>query len=414
VAVAFDAASESHTETTGSVNEASFTWEHDPVAAPQGVVVFTWVVSTVTDLATAVTYEDVALTAVPGAFAADSVTEIGNCKAWILGSGVPTADTATVVVTRTNTANTMYAACFTLTAAGAVQATGVQIEQENQALTEVSVDDGSPGTNSLRLAVVMFGDADLPVVGANSTQGPSIDIGARTCSTVRETTPGQGSRPVGWDTGAISDDVAAVYLAVREVAAIGLSNETDASLATALVKYTTTGTAAEIDSGISRALSKLFATGQGAETDAALGSSLQKLRPVGVSAESDTALALNLSGPLSVGRSDELDAALGLVPRKVATTGQSVESDSALAIALSKRVAIGLATEVDSALALVAPLVVGRANEIDEAIECVLSIMAAPATQSRPRRLGRSLVADTGIMGALAAERERRRRLFGG
>jgi hypothetical protein len=54
-------------------------------------------------------------------------------------------------------------------------------------------------------------------VGANSTSvnqnAFTVPAGGMVCRVVRETTPGQGSRPIGFAVA--SDDVAAVHLAVR-------------------------------------------------------------------------------------------------------------------------------------------------------------------------------------------------------
>lgn len=214
MAVAYDAGSESHTDTTTSASEASFTWEHDPVGTPRGVLVYTFVIGSGTDIATSVTYEGAALAAVGGGSAVDSAGEAGVVTAWFLGSSVPTADPATVVVNRTNNANAMYAVCITVTAGGDTSTAGVVLVEGDGAFAEVNVDDGSPGTDSVRFAGFYFGGNNVPAAGANSTDIHSIDPGARVAGTVRETTAGQGSRPVGCDSG--SDDRAAVYLAVTE------------------------------------------------------------------------------------------------------------------------------------------------------------------------------------------------------
>lgn len=216
MAVAFDAASESHTGSSGSASETSFSWTHTPAGAPAGVLVFTFVNANANN-ATAVTYGGVSMTAVTGGRAVDTGGEPGDCKAWFLGAGIGTG-AKTVQVTRTNNANVMYAVCYTVTAASDTQVAGATLLQENQALTEQNVDDGTWDTNSVRFAATQWGASDIPAVGANSTQGPSIDYGTRTVSTVYETTPGRGSRPVGWDTGATSDDVAFVGVAIKEAA----------------------------------------------------------------------------------------------------------------------------------------------------------------------------------------------------
>ena len=136
-------------------------------------------------------------------------------------AGCPTG-TQAVVVNRTNNATPMYAICHTVLAASAVEvyAAGIVLLQESQTLAEQNVDDGSPGTNSLRIAFVASGLGSAPAAGANSTIGQGINISAASCRSYYETTPGQGLRPVGASSGT-ADDVAAIHFAIREVPASG-------------------------------------------------------------------------------------------------------------------------------------------------------------------------------------------------
>jgi len=224
MAVAFDAVSESHTGTTGNASAASFTWDHTPTGTPAGVLVFTFVNANADD-ATAVSYDGIALTAVNGGRSINAgAAEVGDCKAWFLGSSVPTTSPAAVVVSRNNNANVMYAVAITVTAAAntEVYEAGIQLQQSaSAAMVELNIDDGSPGTNSVRFAAVNAGLGTVPGTGANSTAIADIDFGVRTIGVVRETTAGQGARPVGFNTSAVADDVSAVHLAVREAAAAG-------------------------------------------------------------------------------------------------------------------------------------------------------------------------------------------------
>lgn len=221
MAVAFDAASESHTGTTGSVSVASFNWTHTTGASPSGVVVFAINRTSTANDVTAVTYGGVSMSVVPGGRAVDATTEIGACQLWFLGSSIPSGN-QTVVVTRNNNTNNIYAVAFTVTADTdtEVYLPGIVLLQDNQALSEQNVDDGSPGTNSLRFAAAMTGLGTLPAAGANSTIGPTCDIGSSGYVSAYETTAGQGSRPVGF-TG-LSDNLAAVHVAVREIPPSGV------------------------------------------------------------------------------------------------------------------------------------------------------------------------------------------------
>ncbi len=214
MAVAHDTASESHTGTTGSASEASFSWTHTPVGTPRGVLVFVTSYGTSVDGVSSVTYGGTAMTAVSGGRAVDTAGEPGSCKTYFLGSSVPTG-AQSVVVNRANDATVMYAVAITVTAANDTATAGTVLLQDDGTLAEQSVDDGSPGTNSVRYAALHSGLDSVPSAGANSTALHSIDFFNNVAAAVRETTAGQGARSVGFSSGT-SDDRAAVHLAVKE------------------------------------------------------------------------------------------------------------------------------------------------------------------------------------------------------
>lgn len=215
--VAHDVAAESHTGTEGSTSETSFSWSHNPVGTPRGILVLIITLADEDDITT-VTYDGTGLIQVSGGEAIDTAGEPARCTAFFLGISVPTTDPATVVVNRVNNATEMYAVSITVTAGDDTEVEGVVLLQENGAYTEQSVDDGSTGIDSVRYAVGYYGRNSVPSIGANSTSLHTIDFGANTGSVARETTSGQGARLVGWTQGQ-SDDRAAVHLAVREVVA---------------------------------------------------------------------------------------------------------------------------------------------------------------------------------------------------
>ena len=215
MAVAHSASSESHTGTTGSTNQASFSWTHTQTGTPQGVLVFVHVMDSASDLVTSVTYGGAALTRVTGGAAVDSAGEPGRTDLFFLGSGLASGN-QTIVVNRTNNANIMYASAATVTAATDTEVTGIVLLQGDGTMAEQSVDDGSPGTASIRYAATFSGQGTAPNPGANSTSLQFIDIGNQTARLVRETTAGQGARLVGF-TVAATEDRAAVHVAVREL-----------------------------------------------------------------------------------------------------------------------------------------------------------------------------------------------------
>jgi len=175
MAVAHDAFSESHTDPNISQSEVSFSWTHTPSGTPKGVLVFTFVLLYGTDYATSVTYGGSSMTAVVGGSAVDSATEPGVCTAWFLGSSVP-AGAQTVVVNRTNNTRRMGALCATVTATGDTATAGVVLLQEDQALAEQSVDDGSPGSNSVRYAGAYSGIADFAVPIMQGQTQPGLAV----------------------------------------------------------------------------------------------------------------------------------------------------------------------------------------------------------------------------------------------
>ena len=223
MAVAVSSSSESHTGTTGSSNEASFSWTHTQTGTPQGVLVFVMVINSSSDNAGTITYGSTTLSRVTNGNAVDTAAEPGRTVAYFAGENLPSGN-QTITVNRTNNADVMYAVGVTVTSGGNTSTAGVFVEENNQTLTEENVDDGSPGTNSVRFLGSYSGrgafgsQANRITVGPNSTNLQQIDFGARLAGVVAETTPGQGSRPVGV-TCNTSDDFAGVYLAVTEVSA---------------------------------------------------------------------------------------------------------------------------------------------------------------------------------------------------
>jgi hypothetical protein len=180
------------------------------------VVVFVSTYASTADLISSVTYGGVALTRLSGGLAIDTATEPGRLDTFFLGSGLGTGN-QTITVNRTNNATVMYAAAATVTAAAntSVPTQTIVLLQDDGTLTVQSVDDTSPGVNSLRYAGAYSGLNTPPTAGTGSTLLNSIDIGNYGSALAVETTAGQGARNVGF-TGA-TDDRAAVHLAIREL-----------------------------------------------------------------------------------------------------------------------------------------------------------------------------------------------------
>ena len=218
MAVAFDAGSESHTGATGSISEASFNWNHIPVLAPQAIVIFVVNLSQgTTYIAGTVTYDGKTIPEDGGMRANDNAGEPGTNQTFFLGEGIPTTNPANIVVNRVNNTDELWAVAISLTAnARTERADSVVGLQGDGTLAEQSIQDFSPGTNSLRLAGGFSGLGTPPAAGTNSTAVHSFDTGNQTAAVVRETTAGQGSRPVGFSSGT-TDDRAIIHFAIREI-----------------------------------------------------------------------------------------------------------------------------------------------------------------------------------------------------
>lgn len=243
MAVQFLAASESALSTSGT----SFNWSHTAGGTPRGVLVFTFVFANADDV-TAVSYGASSMTAVSGGRAnTANATTPGDCKAWFLGTSVPTGN-QTITVTRNNNANSIIAVGVTLGSDTSndleVNTSGiVLLTADASSVVESSPNDGSPGTNSFRFAGLNAGFSfwndfkalsDNVKAGANSNWvndtanggGDGIGIydgGLRGVGVTKEKTPGQGARPVGFTGNTPTAlpptlaGIAAVYLAVREI-----------------------------------------------------------------------------------------------------------------------------------------------------------------------------------------------------
>jgi len=210
MAVAHDAGSESAV----SASTASFSWTHTPSGTPRSALVFVLSIQSTGD-DTGVTYGGTAMALVAGGEANDTATEQGTVRTYFLDNVA--AGAQTVEVTRVNDATQMMGIAATQTAAGATQVgPTIVLLEENGTYAEQSVDDGSPGTASVRYVAGYYGGATPAPVGASTTLVHVHDFTAFGWTVGRETTAGQGARNVGL-TQATADDRAGVHLAVREV-----------------------------------------------------------------------------------------------------------------------------------------------------------------------------------------------------
>jgi hypothetical protein len=230
-------------------------------------IVFVCTHNSSTDIVTGVTWNGAAMTFLYSA--TDTDTEPGRVEAYFLDN----VTNGTITVSRTNNATVTVGYAASISAATATEVTQVitrvSSTQNTDADTsttgtgtsgEVAVDDGSPGTNSMRFAAAYSGAATPPANGTNSTNLQLLDSTAFGSRFVRETTAGQGSRNVGFATGT-TDDWAFVGVAVSEVPppATNAPAERATSTGAALAATTTIVTNAGISTATGAALN---ATGQ--------------------------------------------------------------------------------------------------------------------------------------------------------
>jgi hypothetical protein len=360
MSVAHDAVSESHTGTTGVASVASFTWNHVPVGTPRSALVFVLSIGALTD--TSVTYGGTTMTAVAYTAAVTSA-EPGAVRAYFL-DGVASG-TQAVVVNRTNNTVVMYAVCMTQTAAGGTQVytagvktkAGATAEATAASSTSASVsaswstmalDDGSPGTNSVRYMGVYSGAASVSTASTNTTTlstAGAIDFGNYVFCSYRDTTPAQGSVTLTITT-AIADDLAVVGLAVREIRTAAAAQTAVAATATSQLPDKTAASTAGIGSATAAALSPAAAAGVAASGAAATGTASAPA----ASAWTETVLAtatavVNDSAPPQM-----TDAPAASASATAAATDAVVETGKAPDAGLGPGTGIGLTPALFSSL----------------------------------------------------------------
>jgi hypothetical protein len=225
MAVAYDTHLRSLTFDNSSADP--FTFTYTPSGTPRGICIFCFAAATSVDRFTAITYGAVSMSAVVGGFAIDTAGEIGQCKAFFLGSGIPTGAQTVSIDHDTGTTATKCVVVVSLTASGDTEIVGTPVLlQGDGTLAEQDVDSGAD--SALRLAAGFSGLGTQPPAGANSTllafTDPYVSQHGQSAAAVacRENAAGSGSRPVGFSS-VTSDDRAFVHLAVKEIAAAGFA-----------------------------------------------------------------------------------------------------------------------------------------------------------------------------------------------
>lgn len=188
---------------------------HNFTGTPNGVILFVLDTYSSSSTVTGATYGGVSLNAVTSATATDASGEPCRTSVWFKGTGLPSGN-QTVNVSTTDFPFYAYLASVTADRDTEIYLPGIVLLQGDGTVSEQNVDDGSPGSNSLRFAAGVSGRNSILTVGSNSTSLGSGTSNSMSYQVVRETTAGQGSRPVGF-TYSTSDDRAFSHVAVREI-----------------------------------------------------------------------------------------------------------------------------------------------------------------------------------------------------
>lgn len=345
---------ESHTGTTGSVSQASYTWALGIAGdAPRGVVVFTMQGVLAADAVTAVTYGGVALTKVTGGAAADTVTEPGRVTTWLLGASVPSG-AQSVVVTRTSNTATCYGVGFLLGGSAAIVSYGTPgYMMENGAAVALTI---NPGTaTSIVLAALYTGGSTAPTASTGMTLAQTLSGSyAYAFGAAYETTPTTGSRARGLV--AATDDLAYVVCAFREVAGVvsyaatGRVDAVSGLSGSATVKRAATGAAGAVVTGISgtatvtETVSIYPATGHVDSSTAVSGTATVKRAASGVAGSVVTgASAAALAKHFATGSASVVTTLSGAAFRRYSATGTVAAVTGSSATPKTKRAATGSA-----------------------------------------------------------------------
>lgn len=213
--VAHDAVTEDVTQTLGWDAAADpYTFDHTPSGTPRGIAVFLNQ-ATSGDMVSGVTYGGVAMSRVQ--IASDTATEPWTCYCYFLGASIPTG-TQTVSIDHTGgTSGTTAFYCVSVTAAADTEIGTSAIDEGDQANPSAALDTGS--NSSLRYAFIRSGLPNVTDLALLTDMSAvlSEDHGASVTRLDRQTTASTGSFTIGWTSS--SDDVAAIYIAIQEVAA---------------------------------------------------------------------------------------------------------------------------------------------------------------------------------------------------
>lgn len=192
---------------------------HTPVGTPRGVIVFISQNGTDADEIAGVTYGGVTMTRVTNGYAKDTATEFMASYCYFLGSSIPTGTQAVAIDTSAANGDKI-AFIFSLTAANDTAVEDAQKAEENQANPSVTLTTGA-SVETYVASIITSGISSQGGLnlGAVGTKRGSFDYGQQvTVVGDLDALDAGGGVTFTWDTGATSDDVAMIAVAIKEAA----------------------------------------------------------------------------------------------------------------------------------------------------------------------------------------------------
>ncbi len=129
---------------------------------------------------------------------------------------------------------------------------------------------------------------------------------------------------------------------------VGLTSETDSTLAISRLKSKAVGLATETDSVLAASRKKSKTVGLASETDSAFSVSVQRSGGTGIVVETDTAQSAASLKSKTVGLTTETDSTFSTTHVRSRVVGLTTETDSAFSVGKAKTRSVGLASESDS------------------------------------------------------------------
>lgn len=220
MAISLIRSAESHTGSTGSVSENSFTFAVGQAGdAPKGILIFVFQGVAYAEKTSSVTYGGTTVPAFGTDLASwDTTTEPGRVRAFFLGSSVPQgAPSGGVVVNRTNDTTTMYAVAYLLGGSTDLEekARYTAGSTGNAAAAQQSIAAGSMTT---QIFAALYSGGPTLATGSNMTApstSTSLAYSSYSFQAGHETTPTTGTRTRGLTLA--TDDLGYIIIALGEV-----------------------------------------------------------------------------------------------------------------------------------------------------------------------------------------------------